>query len=63
MDNIIVDIMPKACGKCEYGITYDLSIDDLVTKCKLTNCEQDWCDFPNRNDGTLRMFGCPLKLK
>ena len=62
MDNIIVDVIPITCGKCEHGTTWDMSVDDLITVCKLINRKQDWCDFPNRADNTLRMFGCPLKL-
>ena len=52
--------IPKSCGECKYGHTYDMSIDDLCTKCMVTNYKSDWCSFPNRSDGTHRMRGCPL---
>ena len=53
--------MPLTCSHCEHGHTYDLSVDDLVTYCRLTKRSQDWCDFPDREDETIRMSGCPLK--
>ena len=49
--------IPTSCGRCKYGRTYDLSVDDLVTKCFITGHSQDWCDFPRSSD---RMYGCPL---
>lgn len=52
--------IPKSCGGCKYGYTYDMSIDDLRTHCFVLNYGEDWCDFPNRIDYTSRMRGCPL---
>ncbi|MFW5891377.1 MAG: hypothetical protein ACOCUI_04080 [bacterium] len=52
--------IPKSCEICKYGNTFDLSVDDLCTYCYITGIQQDWCDFPNRLDKTLRMHGCPL---
>ena len=54
--------IPVSCGACEYGKTFDMSIDDLCTYCSLLLKTQDWCDFPKRKDGTLRMDGCPCPL-
>lgn len=63
MNDYYVDIIPISCGRCEYGEIWDMSVDDLVTVCELLRCQQDWCGFPDRIDGTIRMFGCPLKVK
>lgn len=52
--------IPISCGSCKCGVTKDMSVDDLITHCYITGFEQDWCDFPNRKDGTDRMYGCPL---
>lgn len=52
--------IPKSCGICRYGNTYDMSVDDLFTYCYVLDYGKDWCDFPNRADNTLRMRGCPL---
>lgn len=52
--------IPVSCGKCRYGNTFDISIDDLCTYCRILGTSEDWCDFPNRPDGTLRMHNCPI---
>lgn len=52
--------IPQSCYYCKYGNTFDLSVDDLCTYCMVLNEHQDWCDFPNRKDKSLRMYGCPL---
>ena len=52
--------MPNTCGRCKYGETFDLSVDDLCTYCIILGYEGDWVDFPNREDGTSRMQNCPL---
>lgn len=52
--------IPISCGKCRYGNTFDMSIDDLCTYCMVLGYSSDWCDFPNRRDDTLRMRNCPL---
>lgn len=52
--------IPSSCGKCKYGNTFDLSIDDLCTYCMVLGCSGDWVDFPSREDGTHRMRYCPL---
>ena len=52
--------IPVSCGKCKYGETFDLSVDDLCTICFISKQSSDWCDFPERNDGTTRMEDCPL---
>lgn len=52
--------IPISCGKCKYGNTRDMSIDDLNTFCFILGYDEDSCDFPNRRDGTRRMRGCPL---
>lgn len=52
--------IPKSCGRCRYGNTYDLSVDDLCTYCFILGYEEEWCEFPNRRDNTIRMGRCPL---
>lgn len=52
--------IPNSCGSCKYGRTHDMSIDDLYTTCYILGYGEDWCSFPNRGDGTLRMDSCPL---
>lgn len=52
--------IPTSCGSCQYGNTFDLSVDDLCTYCFILDQEEEWCNFPNRKDKTLRMRGCPL---
>ena len=54
--------IPRACMKCKYCVSTDLSIDDITTLCLVTNIREDLCDFPNREDGTLRQTYCPLPL-
>ena len=52
--------IPNSCGKCKYGNTYDLSIDNLCTYCYVLDYSQDWCDIPRMQDGTMRFRECPL---
>ena len=52
--------IPSSCGKCKYGETFDLSVDDLCTYCVALGYGGDWTDYPHRQDGTVRMKDCPL---
>ena len=56
---IKVDI-PISCMMCRYGVSRDLSVDDIAINCLITNIEQDLCDFRIREDGSLRQSYCPL---
>lgn len=48
------------CGECKYGITKDMSIDDLTTHCFISHIDNDWCDMKWDINQNLKTTHCPL---